>query len=214
MRAIEALLIASARHGTRNSSAAMSAGAKPLGPIGRPRGERAVHHADRAGRAEPVDHREVVGHAVAPQVLQERELQLLVAEASAQRRSPAFVEPMERALQPLVVAALGIEPAVLGLYRGAVPAPFEQPAFQDRVQRVDADHGAAERQPRADGALAKALHQGQLGLARQAGCGDPLDQRQEMASAHGAVRDRCARAGKRRHRSLRVLIAWRIPSSS
>ena len=57
---------------------------------------------------------------------------------------------MERALQPFVLAAFGIEPAVLRLGRNAGgPLPLEHAALEHGVQRVDADAARPSGRPMA-----------------------------------------------------------------
>ncbi len=160
--------------------------AEPGAAIGRPGGVGAVHQPDRAFRAKAVDHRDIVGHPALPQLLEHRELHRLVAEAAAEGRLPGLVQPMERTLQPLVRAAVGIEPAVLRFGRAAgVALPLEDATLQHRMQRVDSDHRAAERQSDGDHALAEALQQVQLAPTRQAGGGDPLEQWRKTRVVHG-----------------------------
>jgi hypothetical protein len=133
-----------------------------------------------------VDHRDVVGHLLASQLDEHRKLQIVTVEALAKRGRATLVEPVERALQPLVVAVLGIEAAVFGLRRrGGIAAPFEHPPLEHGVEGVDTDHRPGQRQPYVPRALAELLEQGQLAPARQTGGGDPRDQRQKAFVVHG-----------------------------
>ena len=105
-------------------------------------------------RAKAVDHRDIVGHATLPQLLEHRELQRLVAEAAAEGRRPGLVQPMERALQPLVRAAVGIEPSVLRIRSGCrrrAATRRRGPPARDAACRLRSPRGraAARRRPRA-----------------------------------------------------------------
>ena len=158
---------------------------KAARPIGRPGRVGAVHGADCGIGAEAVDHRDIVGHALAAQLLHHRELQIVTVEALAKGGRAALVELVEGALQPLVGAVLGIQAAVLGLgRRRGIAAPFEHPPFQHRVQGVDPDHRPAQRQPEAPGALAELLQQGKLAPTCQTGGSDPRDQRHKAFVVH------------------------------
>ncbi len=70
---------------------------------------------------------------------------------------------------------------------GGPMAPAEQPAFVDRMQRVDEDLGAAQRQTGRDTALAQSRDDFGFGHAGEPRLGQPCRQCGEGGLVHGAI---------------------------
>ena len=125
-----------------------------------------------------MDQRQVVGLPLRAQLLEDREVRRVAAgEAAPQRRPAGLEQVVERAAAPaLRVLATLARPPVLddrALVRHRVAAPAEDAALVDRVQRVDEDEGARERQPGGDGPLAEAAQEIRLGRPGQPRGRDP-----------------------------------------
>ncbi len=163
-----------------------------------PGGIGAVHHADRAAGAEPVDHRDVVGHALAPQIAQDLELVVIMVEAPAEGRGAAFVEPMEGALHPqspdCSVDRDGRTRPRWGPRRRAAIRTRGRPEPDAACRRPS--WRAAAASPAATARSQKPCEQTQLAPAGQSSGGDPLDHWQEAGMFHDGRLGRSIACGK------------------
>jgi hypothetical protein len=119
-----------------------------------------------------VDQRQVVGLPLRAQLIDAREVRRVASGEIATQGRPAGLEQVIEwaGTPPLRSLATLARPPVLddrALVRRGGPAPAEDAALVDRVQRVDEDEGARERQPGGGRSLAKAVQQVQLGRPRE-----------------------------------------------
>ena len=156
---------------------------------GRPRGVHAIHFADDAFGREAIDHDDVVGHTRRPEILQDGKLGCgFGRDAPPQQALPGLQQVEERTCAPARVGPALLargELRVQGACRQASAAiflhgglrriisPAHHAALIHRVQRIDEQQRAADRQAGGDGALAKSVHQRSFRLAAQARLGEP-----------------------------------------
>jgi hypothetical protein len=128
-------------------------------------------------RREPVDQHEAVGHPLVLQRGFRREfLPRARGDTDPQLRASALKQTEKRAAAPILGRLALVCRTVfdqLSLAAVTLAAPAGGTAFMHRMQRVDDDDGARDRQPRFDGAPAEAVEQRRLALAGQPGLGRP-----------------------------------------
>src|SRR5437762_4204069 len=148
-----------------------------LRTIGRPGGIDAIHLADYAMRREPGDQRQIVGHPFVVQRYNAREFRRLArGQAYSPLRAAAFEQMEKWAAAPIFGRLALARRSVfdqLGAALIALAAPARDTAFMHRMQSVDDDHSARERQPGFECAPAVNIEQRGLARARDPGFSPP-----------------------------------------
>ena len=169
-----------------------------LRAVGGPIGIERVHLADRAGAGKAADHHRDIAHALVAQLHDGREIGGLARVEARPKQRCAGLEQVKEHAAPPVRGRFALAGRVvfddLGLRLSALASPAEAAAFVDRVQGVDDDRGAGDRQPGLDGAPAEAVEQRGLALAGEPGLGQPGADMRQAGGVHAATRLR-ARAG-------------------
>ena len=198
MRASEADLIAEAEERRQALQGRDVFVGKPSGAIGHPAGVEAVHLADHAVGREAVDDRDEIGDGGLAVFGKDRELEVAFG---LDPPSPQGFPVLQHAEVRVGAPALGRlplrGPSVFRDRRFRLLAfPSESPPLVDGMKRVHERYRARERNPRGEGALAKALEKRGLRPSFQSDLCEPARQLRKLCLDHGANDNAGARAGQ------------------
>ena len=149
---------------------------KAVRGVCRPTRVDAIHFADHAGIGKAVNERQVIRHAFVARLRDRRKIgRLAGSKAASQRLLAGLQQIKERAAPPIIGRLARARAPVIHRFEGvrSIGAPAKNAPLIYRVQRVENDHRAGQRNAGLDHPPTKPRHQLSLGSADQPGFGHP-----------------------------------------